>query len=392
MNKQTNEKDKADLQNYNDVSVFLSYSHKDEKEMDIIESTVLNEGVPEKNIFRDTGKLKAGDLGGKKIREAIEKANLCLFLWTKNSYRSEEVRKERTRAYDFWDEHNFNKGTWKTRESSRPYCIVDILIKELSESDEQDLKNQLKRYRDPQRIQFETREEFIETFDKKVEEKLTPTLQKIQRSYISSPRDQQRTIEGYNTIEKLMSIASRLVNQHRYEDALVIYRAAKKESERNLSILEESEKIDIDTQIGRVCYLLGRYQEAETLYKEMLEKQETILGKDHPNTLTTMHNLAGIYNAQGRYQEAETLYKEVQEKKEAILGKNHTETLATMHNLAGIYNTQGRYQEAETLYKEVFEKVEAILGKDHPNTLTTMNNLALLYQARGKVSRSRNTL
>ena len=81
-----------------------------------------------------------------------------------------------------------------------------------------------------------------------------------------------------------------------------------------------------------------------------------MLGKEHPSTLTIMHNLAVLYKAQARYQEAEELYKEVLEKQEDILGKEHPSTLNTIHNLAGLYKDQGNYEEAERIYKEVLEK------------------------------------
>ena len=45
-----------------------------------------------------------------------------------------------------------------------------------------------------------------------------------------------------------------------------------------------------------------------------------------------MSNLAWLYEDQGRYQEAEELYKELMEKEEAIYGKEHNHTIETMHS------------------------------------------------------------
>ena len=39
------------------------------------------------------------------------------------------------------------------------------------------------------------------------------------------------------------------------------------------------------------------------------EASERLLGAEHPNTLVSLNNLAGLYESQGRYDEAEPLYQ-----------------------------------------------------------------------------------
>ena len=112
------------------------------------------------------------------------------------------------------------------------------------------------------------------------------------------------------------------------------------------------------------------------LQEEVLEKSKRILGDDHPDTLTTMNNLAVTYRAQGKTAEAAVLQEEVLEKRKRILGDDHPDTLTTMNNLAETYRAQGKTAEAAVLHEEVLEKSKRILGDDHPDTLTTMNNLA----------------
>jgi len=48
----------------------------------------------------------------------------------------------------------------------------------------------------------------------------------------------------------------------------------------------------------------GKYSEAEVLYNQCLDKMKIVRGKSHPNTLTTMGNLAAAYVLQGKYMEA----------------------------------------------------------------------------------------
>jgi CHAT domain-containing protein/tetratricopeptide (TPR) repeat protein len=128
----------------------------------------------------------------------------------------------------------------------------------------------------------------------------------------------------------------------------------------------------------------GRYPEAEPLYQHVLEVRERVLGKDHPQTLMSVNNLATVYNDQGRYREAEQLLERALEKRERVLGKEHPDTLMSVSNLAALYTTQGRYYEAEPLFKRALEVRERVLGKEHPDTLASVNNLAELYNHQGR--------
>jgi hypothetical protein len=69
-----------------------------------------------------------------------------------------------------------------------------------------------------------------------------------------------------------------------------------------------------------------------------------------------------------------------------ILGDDHPDTLTTMNNLAATYRAQGRTGDAASMHEQVLEKSRRILGDDHPDTLTTMNNLALTYRAQGRMA------
>ena len=72
-----------------------------------------------------------------------------------------------------------------------------------------------------------------------------------------------------------------------------------------------------------------------------------------------MSNLAWLYEDQGRYQEAEELYKELMEKEEAIYGKEHNHTIACIANLISIYHLLDKEQEAKKL-----SKIQDMWGRD----------------------------
>jgi len=140
------------------------------------------------------------------------------------------------------------------------------------------------------------------------------------------------------------------------------------------------------TSINNLAFLYqaqGRYEKAEPLYRQAASLRANLLGGNHPDTLSSLNNLALLYQAVGRYGEAEELYKRTLLTRQKKLGKNHRHTLSSANNLAGLYQTTERFDEAEVLYKEVLEIRTKTFGIEDQQTLTSLNNLAGLYYYRG---------
>ena len=82
-------------------------------------------------------------------------------------------------------------------------------------------------------------------------------------------------------------------------------------------------------QLGVSYRQQGRWKEAEELELRVMEVMRRVLGEEHPDTLTSMSNLATTYHEQGRWKEAQELALQVLEKRNKVLGDNHPTTLAT---------------------------------------------------------------
>ena len=144
---------------------------------------------------------------------------------------------------------------------------------------------------------------------------------------------------------------------------------------------------DTATSLNNLALLYrdqGKYGEAEPLYVRALAIREQELGATHPDTATSLNNLAGLYRDQGKYGEAEPLYVRALVIREQELGATHPSTATSLNNLAGLYQAQGKYGEAEPLLKRALGICEQELGATHPSTATSLNNLAGLYRAQGK--------
>jgi thioredoxin-like negative regulator of GroEL len=103
--------------------------------------------------------------------------------------------------------------------------------------------------------------------------------------------------------------------------------------------------------------------------------EQHVLGDDHPDTLSTRHELASMIAWQGRLEEAETAFRDILEAEQRVLGDNHPDTLSTRHELATVIARQGRLEEAGTAFRGVLEAKERVLGIDHPSTAITRQAL-----------------
>ncbi|KAI8680532.1 NACHT domain-containing protein [Fusarium keratoplasticum] len=138
------------------------------------------------------------------------------------------------------------------------------------------------------------------------------------------------------------------------------------------------------TNIGRYRQMRGRYEEAEQMNRRALEGREKVLGREHPDTLTSIHNLGWVLRSQGKYEEAEQMNRRALEGCEKVLGREHPHTLTSVSNLASVLQDQGKYKEAEQMHRRALEAREKVLGREHPDTLTSIHNLGWVLRSQGK--------
>ncbi|OCK89205.1 purine and uridine phosphorylase [Cenococcum geophilum 1.58] len=113
---------------------------------------------------------------------------------------------------------------------------------------------------------------------------------------------------------------------------------------RERSDNEQAER-DLLFKVGCSYRIIGKYKESEIIYRQTLELKKKVLGREHPDTLNSMNNLAVVLGNQGKYEEAEQIFRQTLELKEKVLGREHPDTLISMNNLAGELGSQGKYEE-----------------------------------------------
>src|SRR5260370_28512666 len=94
-----------------------------------------------------------------------------------------------------------------------------------------------------------------------------------------------------------------------------------------------------------------------------------------------LHRVGWYLNDRARYREAEPLYQRALAIREQQLGPEHPDTASSLNNLAVLYRAQGKYEQAEPLLKRALAIAEQQSGPQHPVTATKLNNQTVLYRA-----------
>ena len=59
------------------------------------------------------------------------------------------------------------------------------------------------------------------------------------------------------------------------------------------------------------------------MHRQVLELRKIVLGPEHPDTLTSMNNVAQALSKQGNYREAEQMHQQVLELDKVVSGPEH---------------------------------------------------------------------
>ena len=105
----------------------------------------------------------------------------------------------------------------------------------------------------------------------------------------------------------------------------------------------------------------------------VIKKQSSHVQSD---VATQLNNQAQSLYTQGKYDEAEQLFRRVLEIDEKDLGQDHPDVAACLNNLALLLKTQGKYIEAEALNRRALSILEKQYGREDPDVASCLNNLA----------------
>ncbi len=140
--------------------------------------------------------------------------------------------------------------------------------------------------------------------------------------------------------------------------------------------------------LGWIYKHLGRYTNAEPVFKRCLEIRERILGPEHPYTAISLHNLADLFMQMGKYSIAEPLFQRSLAINEKVFGPESINVATSLAVLAVDENYLGMNAKAEALMQRRLAIYEKLEGPDHPDTGRTLQSLGAIYYQMGDLAKS----
>jgi tetratricopeptide (TPR) repeat protein/CHAT domain-containing protein len=143
-------------------------------------------------------------------------------------------------------------------------------------------------------------------------------------------------------------------------------------------IWRSRQTLELEATVGPFPLTLSLIQQIDTLlgqqkYAEAVSSAERLVaitrdtpGLNSPEHLAALERLAPILENVARAEDAEAIYRQVVEGRESTLGAEHLQTAMALTQLAGFYVRRGRYSDADPLYRRVLAIYEKQLGPDHP--------------------------
>ncbi len=139
--------------------------------------------------------------------------------------------------------------------------------------------------------------------------------------------------------------------------------------------------------LGMTYWYLGRFEAANPHLEKAYELRLQVLGPNHPDTLTSLHDLAMQRCKQGKTREAVEKFRQAWAGRRRVLGTEHLDTLWSQLNL-GMMLEDKELDEAETLLLEAIEACKRTVGHEHHHTLYGQHDLAIVLWNQGKLNES----
>ena len=166
--------------------------------------------------------------------------------------------------------------------------------------------------------------------------------------------------------------------------------------DKALELITDASEAGLPEAINRLYHMYDRgdsvtldWQKACYWAERLVEKQTELYGEEHPDTLSSLNNLAVTYGDIGEYNKAQDAHEKVYALRCKVLGEEHPDTLLALNNLAIAYEKLGEYNKARDAHEKVYSLVCELLGTEHPDTLSSMNNLATTYLKLGEYNKAR---
>ncbi len=144
-------------------------------------------------------------------------------------------------------------------------------------------------------------------------------------------------------------------------------------------------------ELARLLASLGEamaadFKQAEAVdyYRLALAHIESSLGKDHPENLYVLNNLAVVLKDMGDIEGARAALDQSLHAIESNYGPENRDLVTVLINLGNIVRRQGDMAEAKKIFERAIRVGQVSMEADHPSVTKAMMNLAIVYAGNGE--------
>ena len=157
-----------------------------------------------------------------------------------------------------------------------------------------------------------------------------------------------------------------------------------------LGVGESSEAAGLLCNLGYLLDKQERYEESEEAYHRALVTRTRALGKDHPDLVPILNNMAYRFMNLGDLQRAQGLLERALVIVEAVVEPDHLALAEPLNNLGELYRRQGNTAGAVPLLQRALSIMEAkVPEEDHPDLLVFLRNTAAALRDDGRDEEAR---
>jgi len=150
--------------------------------------------------------------------------------------------------------------------------------------------------------------------------------------------------------------------------------------------------LDIQTfsqiTLGDMLNSQGKHQQAKDLYQNLADTLSDKLGRNNPQTLSALNNLALALANLDQAQESLKLLNEIVDSYKETIGEQHLSTLIAQSNVLYAMVKQGQLEEADDYSAQLIQKMTQAIGATHNNTLIVKNIRAYLLEDLGHLQQA----
>ena len=179
---------------------------------------------------------------------------------------------------------------------------------------------------------------------------------------------------SYRSFDSLFLLADILYDRGRYNEAEPIYREVLERAHQIMD-KESPEMFAYINKLGLCCYKQKKYDEAELVYSRGFAISRNAFGYMHTNVALYFHNMSAISDERDCLDQAVSYCKKAQEIWSQTIGDSAPLFARSLNRLAGIYVKQGNMSQAESLYRKALSIYERIGETNDPDAISTIKKL-----------------